>query len=87
MTASNIRLPSEINTKRENEKALSAVIKELKRKYSEKKYEDTILPMSSEDRTKHILTMLVQIIDTSNKTTMTQNVSDGLPYFHRMSVH
>merc|ERR1712176_1118619 len=31
---------------------------------------------------KHILTMLVQIIDTSNKTTMTKNVSDGLPYFH-----
>merc|ERR1719361_3376647 len=82
MTASNIRLPSDINTKRDNEKALSAVIKELKRKYQERKYEDTILPMSSEDRTKHILTMLVQIIDTSNKTTMTKNVSDGLPYFH-----
>jgi len=82
MTASNIRLPSDINTKRGNEKALSSVIKELKRKYEDKKHEDTILPMSSEDRTKHILTMLVQIIDTSNKTTMTKNVSDGLPYFH-----
>merc|ERR1712228_490984 len=47
-------------------------------------YEDVVQPMSAHDRTKHILTMLVQIIDTSNsaKTTMTKNVSDGLPYFH-----
>ena len=82
MTASNIRLPQDINIKRDNEKSLSIVIKELKKKYNEKKYEDIIQPMTSQDRTKHILTMLVQIIDTSNKTTMTKNVSDGLPYFH-----
>ena len=84
MTASNIRLPQDINSKRDNEKSLSLVIKELKKKYAERKYQDIIQPMSAHDRTKHILTMLVQIIDTSNsnKTTMTRNVSDGLPYFH-----
>eukprot|EP01084_Bolivina_argentea_P266687 452429_1 len=82
MTASNIRLPQDINIKRDNEKSLNIVINELKKKYNEKKYEDVIQPMTAQDRTKHILTMLVQIIDTSNKTTMTKNVSDGLPYFH-----
>ena len=89
MTTSNIRLPKSVHDLRANEGAMAKMIKELQSKYEELKL-DVTKPMSKEDRTKHLLTLLIQILDTSNHNIAKMNVElkkhlskyDGLPYYH-----
>eukprot|EP01084_Bolivina_argentea_P049397 90852_1 len=82
MNATNIELPNDIYKQKHYEESLSLVVDKWKEKYSKQKYNDIIRTMSSNERTSHVINMLNKILDTSNKTTMTMNISDGLPYFH-----
>ncbi|ETO21800.1 hypothetical protein RFI_15406 [Reticulomyxa filosa] len=68
MTASNIRLPPAIIEVRTQEKTLQGVIKQLEQKYEEKKL-DVRKPMTAQERTKHLLTLLDLMFE-------------GFTYFH-----
>ena len=80
MTASNIRLPNKIFTLKNNELSLTMIVKELKNKY-DIQCNKIMKPMSIEERTKHLLTLLVQCCD-EKKEYYSKHNYNGLPYYH-----
>ncbi len=69
---------------------MDSVLRELKEKYDEMKVE-VLKPITKDDRTKHLLTMLVKIINTATpqkkllahkRLNIPKHISDGLVYFH-----